>query len=169
MELAAAYAPQNFYFYVVDSKSDRKFRQRMNDLASCLPNVFITEEFEIDGGGKNHNYAILAALKFLTNYKWNYVTSLQVCFQRELSSYHLTAKARSPHKNEHGNVFHGKFFSTFVHVKSQPIWLLIQNFTNFSNFELNYPKKGVLMIFFIVVDILEKNYKQNRKVEKTTF
>ena len=79
MELAAEYAPQNFYCYIMDKKAQDLFKHRLRELASCFPNVFVAErEIDIGSDGSGINYALFECFKVLSNYSWNYVFSLQV-------------------------------------------------------------------------------------------
>uniref|UniRef100_A0A914CHM5 Uncharacterized protein n=1 Tax=Acrobeloides nanus TaxID=290746 RepID=A0A914CHM5_9BILA len=60
MELAAEYAPQNFYCYVLDKKSNATFKQQIHNLGKCFPNVFVSNnEFDTDSSGQQMNYAYL--------------------------------------------------------------------------------------------------------------
>lgn len=81
MELASTYAPQNLYVYVLDKKSDATFHERMRNLASCFPNVYVLKKtFDMNSWGQNMNYALMEALRFLSRdrFKWEYVMFLQV-------------------------------------------------------------------------------------------
>jgi hypothetical protein len=80
-ELAATYAPQNFYCYVMDSNSPKQFHSQMRALANCFPNVFVMKkEFDLDSKGKNMNYAHFECMKALAKprFKWKYIVLLQV-------------------------------------------------------------------------------------------
>jgi hypothetical protein len=79
MELAAEYAPQNFYCYTLDKKAHDRFKHRMRKLASCFPNVIVSEnEFNTTSSGDQINYALIECFKILSNYSWNYVITLNV-------------------------------------------------------------------------------------------
>lgn len=80
-ELGATYAPQNFYCFALDAKSPIVFRQRVHALASCFPNVIVTQkEFPMNSAGKNMGYSHHECLRLLTKpeIKWEYVILLQV-------------------------------------------------------------------------------------------
>ncbi len=82
MLLAALYAPQNVFCYVIDSKSSAKFKSQMNALASCFDNVHITtSQFLITSAGRNMTRAQLACLELLVKdvqQQWKYAVVLQV-------------------------------------------------------------------------------------------
>lgn len=79
MTLAAEYQPQNFYCYLIDSKTSEVFKKRVRNLATCFPNVIVAKkEFDMDSTGKNMNFAYLEGMKLLKKYSWNYVILLQV-------------------------------------------------------------------------------------------
>ncbi|PIO69307.1 hypothetical protein TELCIR_08876 [Teladorsagia circumcincta] len=42
-QLRVNYSPENHYCYNVDSKSSPTFKERMEKLSSCLPNVYLTD------------------------------------------------------------------------------------------------------------------------------
>ncbi|KAI6189376.1 hypothetical protein M3Y97_00001400 [Aphelenchoides bicaudatus] len=78
--LSTTYAPQNFYCFSIDGKANKLFRQRMNNLAKCFPNVHITDfTAKMDSAGHNTNAHHMACLKWLAdkNKKWKYVMLLQ--------------------------------------------------------------------------------------------
>jgi hypothetical protein len=92
MELAAEYAPQNIYVYVLDRKSPLLFHNQMKALANCFPNVFVlTKTYDMSSWGKNMNYALMSSLEFLarSRFSWKYVIFLQVSsneiFNKKLS------------------------------------------------------------------------------------
>ncbi|KAK5968751.1 Core-2/I-Branching enzyme [Trichostrongylus colubriformis] len=79
-QLQVNYSPENHYCYHVDSKSPAVFKERMANLSSCLPNVYLTDEvLEIDGRvGTNMNFAHMACLKLLEKKgTWEYVVLQQ--------------------------------------------------------------------------------------------
>ena len=79
MDLAASYAPQNFYCYMVDKKASQIFRDRIHNLTKCFPNVMVTKrEFDVDSFGHNVNFAHVECLKALVKFEWRYVMLLQV-------------------------------------------------------------------------------------------
>ena len=79
MELAASYAPQNFYCYMVDQKSPQIFHDRIDNLTKCFPNVIATRrEFEVTSGGKNMAFSHVECLQALLKFEWKYVMLLQV-------------------------------------------------------------------------------------------
>ncbi len=80
MMLAAMYAPQNLYCYVVDEKASSQLKSAMNLLAACLPNVFIVpSHLIITGDGANMTRAHLACMRLLLEKpNWEYVILLQV-------------------------------------------------------------------------------------------
>ena len=79
MELAAEYAPQNFYCFTLDVKSDSVFKNRMRNLANCFPNVFISErEYNTTSWGTHINYALMDCFGILIDFQWEYVISLNV-------------------------------------------------------------------------------------------
>ncbi|KAI6170635.1 N-acetyllactosaminide beta-1,6-N-acetylglucosaminyl-transferase, isoform C [Aphelenchoides bicaudatus] len=80
MELAATYAPQNFYCYALDSKASPLFHKRMNALADCFPNVYLTQhEFHMDSAGHNMGYSHHECMKLLAkeDLNWKYLVLLQ--------------------------------------------------------------------------------------------
>lgn len=78
--LASTYQPQNHYCYVLDSKADPVFKQRLRSLAACLPNVHIAAELDMDFEGKHIADADFACMKLLAKpeVQWYYVTLLEV-------------------------------------------------------------------------------------------
>lgn len=81
MELASVYAPQNSYCFAIDAKSSKVFHSRMNNLAACLPNVYLTRsEFKMDSSGHNISHSYMECLKLISHAKWEYVMLLQVSY-----------------------------------------------------------------------------------------
>ncbi|KAI6180307.1 hypothetical protein M3Y98_00706000 [Aphelenchoides besseyi] len=81
MELAANYAPQNLYCYVIGGGASTKFHDRIRTLAACLPNVFVVGQVEVDSAGFGMNNATLRCFEKLSvqrrNHKWKYAFVLQ--------------------------------------------------------------------------------------------
>ncbi|KAI6170583.1 hypothetical protein M3Y97_01138000 [Aphelenchoides bicaudatus] len=78
MELAASYAPQNHYCYAIDKKASWKFKKRMNALAKCFPNVYLTKKkYPMDRYGLNMGYSHLECMKTLFRFDWKYLILLQ--------------------------------------------------------------------------------------------
>ena len=78
MELAATYAPQNFYCFSIDTDATDLFKEKMRNLTQCFPNVYIgTKEYDMKKG-KNQLFAYLNCVKQLTSHKWKYVFLLEV-------------------------------------------------------------------------------------------
>ncbi|KAI6184987.1 Glycosyl transferase, family 14-containing protein [Aphelenchoides bicaudatus] len=80
MILSTTYAPQNFYCYSIDGNADKLFRKRMTDLASCFPNVHITDfKAKMDSNGHNTNAHHMACIEWLASKRkqWKYVMLLQ--------------------------------------------------------------------------------------------
>lgn len=74
MELSVEYAPQNFYCYVIDQKSNSTFKNRVRNLSRCFPNVYVSmNEYDTDSSGKQMNYAYMDCLRILVKHQWNYV------------------------------------------------------------------------------------------------
>lgn len=81
MELAATYAPHNWYCYAIDEKSPQRFHAQMHSLAACLPNIIITRhEYSVDSAGHNMGYAHYECMKALLKKspEWKYLILLQV-------------------------------------------------------------------------------------------
>lgn len=79
MELASTYSPQNVYCYAIDAKASKTFHARVNALAACLPNVFVTRvQYRMDSWGHNMSYSLMECLKFIKPMEWKYVMLLQV-------------------------------------------------------------------------------------------
>jgi hypothetical protein len=58
-ELATNYQPQNWYCFSVDSKATDRFRQQMEALATCFPNVLIPEpHFSVDSAGQKIRHSL---------------------------------------------------------------------------------------------------------------
>jgi hypothetical protein len=80
--LSIEFAPQNFYCYSIDAKANKKFKNRIHELAKCFPNVFVAkEEFNVLSNGKNVSRSHLACLKELDKIggnEWKYAILLQV-------------------------------------------------------------------------------------------
>ncbi|KAI1726057.1 core-2/I-Branching enzyme domain-containing protein [Ditylenchus destructor] len=79
-ELAASYAPQNWYCFAIDAKSNKLFKQRVNNLASCFPNVFVLDkELSMDSGGHNQSTAHYECMKILAtrDRQWKYLITAQ--------------------------------------------------------------------------------------------
>ncbi|KAI6170642.1 Beta-1,3-galactosyl-O-glycosyl-glycoprotein beta-1,6-N-acetylglucosaminyltransferase 3 [Aphelenchoides bicaudatus] len=75
MLLSTTYAPQNLYCYSIDGKADKLFRKRMNDLAKCFPNIYITNfNATMDKLGHNTNAHHMSCLEWLNDKKkqWKY-------------------------------------------------------------------------------------------------
>uniref|UniRef100_A0AC35TZS9 Core-2/I-Branching enzyme n=1 Tax=Rhabditophanes sp. KR3021 TaxID=114890 RepID=A0AC35TZS9_9BILA len=73
-----SYAPQNYYCFSIDKKSDAGFQSRMFALANCFPNVFlITGEFEVNSAGKNTNLAAYKCMQKLDGKNYKYLFTLQ--------------------------------------------------------------------------------------------
>ena len=82
-ELATNYAPQNWYCFVVDSKSNALFRLRIRLLAQCFSNVVVVKrEFSITKDGHNTSNAMVECARVLAKpeRKWEYFVTLQVEF-----------------------------------------------------------------------------------------
>lgn len=80
--LAASYAPQNWYCFAVDAKSSPQFHSHLQQLASCLPNVFVANrEWAMDSAGHNGTRAWLECMAELVEggKQWEYAIVLQVC------------------------------------------------------------------------------------------
>lgn len=81
MELAAGYAPQNFYCFSVDKKANPIFKENLYNLVDCFPNVFIAPiEHDVHRAGKNLNVAHMDCLELLRKYSWKYVMVLEVSY-----------------------------------------------------------------------------------------
>lgn len=81
MELAAGYAPQNWYCYALDAKAPELFKRRINDLAHCFPNVFVAKrQFVVQRKGVNMDASFQECMRELleNDRKWKYVLLLQV-------------------------------------------------------------------------------------------
>ncbi|KAI1715109.1 core-2/I-Branching enzyme domain-containing protein [Ditylenchus destructor] len=79
-ELAATYAPQNWYCFAMDAKSNQVFHSRVRALASCFPNVLVTKkEWSMDSSGHNMTNSLHECMKELSKpeMKWNYLILLQ--------------------------------------------------------------------------------------------
>ncbi|KAF7640167.1 hypothetical protein Mgra_00000611 [Meloidogyne graminicola] len=80
MELALHYTPQNWYCYVVDSKSSSLFYSRLQRLSKCFTNIIIAEKrFSVSKGGHNTSDAMIECANILVREerKWNYLINLQ--------------------------------------------------------------------------------------------
>jgi len=80
MDLAASYAPQNWYCYTIDAKSNPLFKARMYSLAECFPNVFVNQkELSMDSAGHNMSLAQVQCMEALAkpDRKWEYLVLLQ--------------------------------------------------------------------------------------------
>ncbi|PAV78042.1 hypothetical protein WR25_00924 isoform B [Diploscapter pachys] len=78
--LSFAYHPDNFYCYVMDSKSNASFVKRMKALGECLPNVFIMEKmFDMDSSGHYQDHGHFLCMKTLIerDSKWQHILLLQ--------------------------------------------------------------------------------------------
>ena len=79
MELAATYAPQNYYCFAIDKKAPKLFHEQIQNLSTCFPNVFYSKvEYPLDSAGHNQNSAHMECLSILRQHKWKYVIMLQV-------------------------------------------------------------------------------------------
>lgn len=73
MELLTNWVPQNWYCFVLDSKVDPKFRERMHSMAECFPNVFIAKnEFDVNRVGMNTSDAYLECAQELAKPERNW-------------------------------------------------------------------------------------------------
>jgi len=75
------YTPENWYCYVVDSKSSPLFYSRLQRLAKCFPNIIVAEKrFNISRAGHNTNNAMIECANILAKpeRRWNYLINLQV-------------------------------------------------------------------------------------------
>nr|CAD2185396.1 unnamed protein product [Meloidogyne enterolobii] len=80
IELALHYTPENWYCYVVDSKSSPLFYSRLQRLAKCFPNIIVAEKrFNISRAGHNTNNAMNECANILAKpeRRWNYLINLQ--------------------------------------------------------------------------------------------
>uniref|UniRef100_A0A914LXP2 Uncharacterized protein n=1 Tax=Meloidogyne incognita TaxID=6306 RepID=A0A914LXP2_MELIC len=80
IELALHYTPENWYCYVVDSKSSPLFYSRLQRLAKCFPNIIVAEKrFNISRAGHNTNNAMIECANILAKpeRRWNYLINLQ--------------------------------------------------------------------------------------------
>ncbi|KAL7070691.1 hypothetical protein ACQ4LE_010111 [Meloidogyne hapla] len=80
MELALHYTPENWYCYVVDSKSSPLFYSRLQRLSKCFPNIIIAEKrFNISRAGHNTSNAMIECANILAKpeRRWNYLINLQ--------------------------------------------------------------------------------------------
>ncbi|KAI6177787.1 Beta-1,3-galactosyl-O-glycosyl-glycoprotein beta-1,6-N-acetylglucosaminyltransferase 3 [Aphelenchoides bicaudatus] len=80
MLLSTTYTPQNYYCYSVDGKASALFHKRINDLAKCFPNVYVTNlTLTMDSKGHNTNAHHMKCLEWLMkdNKNWKYVVLLQ--------------------------------------------------------------------------------------------
>ncbi|KAL3096956.1 hypothetical protein niasHS_002672 [Heterodera schachtii] len=79
-ELLVNYAPNNWYCYVLDSKSSTVFQLRMRQLASCFDNVIVVDQmFDIERLGANMNKAVMECVRTLSDERkhWKYLVTLQ--------------------------------------------------------------------------------------------
>jgi len=80
--LAITYQPQNLYCYAVDVKANAVFKQRLRQLASCVPkkNMIVIEEFNTTSAGQDINRAYLGCLQELKRAggQWKYVLMMPV-------------------------------------------------------------------------------------------
>lgn len=74
------YAPQNYYCFALDHKSDAVFHEHMKNLSNCFPNVFLTNvEYNVESSGHNVTKSFLECLQLLYEKPdWKYVALLQV-------------------------------------------------------------------------------------------
>uniref|UniRef100_A0A1I7S5S1 Uncharacterized protein n=1 Tax=Bursaphelenchus xylophilus TaxID=6326 RepID=A0A1I7S5S1_BURXY len=80
MLLSASYQPQNYYCFSIDKKSSDLFKMRMQALANCFSNVFISNNTRwLDSFGHNQDWSHLDCLRILAKKekKWKYVQLLQ--------------------------------------------------------------------------------------------
>ncbi|KAI6215786.1 hypothetical protein M3Y94_00425700 [Aphelenchoides besseyi] len=72
--LSAIYQPQNAYCIAVDGKSTPEFKQRMRDLAECLPHITVIEMEELRWCTRGVLKAQFECFKNLTlsSHSWNY-------------------------------------------------------------------------------------------------
>ncbi|KAI6170358.1 hypothetical protein M3Y97_01162100 [Aphelenchoides bicaudatus] len=80
MLLSATWAPQNYYCFSVDGQATSLFRRRMHNLASCFPNVHITNVvLNMDSYGHNTSDHYVECFNWLTNKErqWKYVMIVQ--------------------------------------------------------------------------------------------
>ncbi|GMR52128.1 hypothetical protein PMAYCL1PPCAC_22323, partial [Pristionchus mayeri] len=60
------YTRSNWYCFSIDLKAENDFHEKINQLARCLPNVFITNvSRKVGSNGVNQNYAHLDCMKTL--------------------------------------------------------------------------------------------------------
>lgn len=80
--LGVIYQPQNFYCLAVDAKADALFRQRLYQLAKCMPkeNVIVVElGFNVDSSGMGVSGASMACMRELERAGvYRYVLLMQV-------------------------------------------------------------------------------------------
>lgn len=50
--LSYTYSPQNVYCFAIDAKSEQSFKQRMQSLAECMPNVILAQQVSLVPGKK---------------------------------------------------------------------------------------------------------------------
>ncbi|KAI6231830.1 N-acetyllactosaminide beta-1,6-N-acetylglucosaminyl-transferase [Aphelenchoides besseyi] len=76
MELAANYAPQNFYCFALDANVSPTFSARMKALAACMPNILLTKhQFAMDSAGRNVSQSNHECMTLLSQpkYNWKYL------------------------------------------------------------------------------------------------
>jgi hypothetical protein len=81
MELGLHYTKENWYCYIVDSKSSNLFYSRLKKLSKCFSNVILSEKrLSISRAGHNTSNAMIDCAYILAekNKKWNYLINLQV-------------------------------------------------------------------------------------------
>ncbi|CAB04881.4 beta-1,6-N-acetylglucosaminyltransferase [Caenorhabditis elegans] len=74
-----SYHPQNSFCFAIDKKAAKEFKERMQAMASCLPNVLLLpDDLSVDSHGHNTNLAHYNCLRALINKPgWNYAILLQ--------------------------------------------------------------------------------------------
>ncbi|GMR52972.1 hypothetical protein PMAYCL1PPCAC_23167, partial [Pristionchus mayeri] len=72
------YTESNWYCFSIDLKAAKDFREKINQLASCLPNVLIANvSRKVGSNGVNQNYAHLDCMRTLESKEFEYVFLLQ--------------------------------------------------------------------------------------------
>uniref|UniRef100_A0A0N5AWM9 Core-2/I-Branching enzyme n=1 Tax=Syphacia muris TaxID=451379 RepID=A0A0N5AWM9_9BILA len=73
------YSTTNVFCYAIDEKATYIFKQQMQNLSDCFPNVYITNaSYSIDSAGHNMDRAFLSCMYLLRNVSvWRYAITMQ--------------------------------------------------------------------------------------------
>ncbi|VDD92601.1 unnamed protein product [Enterobius vermicularis] len=77
--LSLLYSSTNVFCYSIDSKASAVFKEQMQNLSTCFPNVYISPiQYNVDSSGHNMDRAFISCFSIIRNLSyWQYATVMQ--------------------------------------------------------------------------------------------